>query len=284
MIIDNAKFLEHASKNLALCSLKTYSDTLLFYYLGYLAVNYTRQPIAEIGVGGSSAALQELSEKYNTVYYAIDNTQERLDNFASLSGMFPNSKTQHVCKYSDRLSSEEFDSLGYIHLDGDKNRATAENDLVFAANALSKNGIICQDDYGNNKWPSITRAVHNICAQGNLKPILIGDSSIWLVKPENHSRWMSWLRQDSELKILSQYINLSHSNSIGDEDYFYMNYFSFINFIDTAPHAEYYKRLDKYHSKHYLQMPYKVQSRPGQHTKHRILDKLNGLLSSSRHF
>jgi len=281
MILNNAQFLKNASKKLALCSLKSYSDTLLFYYLGYLAIQHTQKPIAEIGVGGSSSALQELSEKYKTTYYAIDSSQQRLDDFVPLNGFFAKSKTQHVCKNSQTLSSDDFKCLGYVHLDGDKNRATVENDLLFSINTLSNNGIICQDDYGNNKWPSVTRAVHAVSEKGLVKPIIIGDSSVWLVKSEDHGRWMSWLQHDNELKILSQYINLSYSDSIGDDEYFYLNYFSFTNFIDTVPYTQYYKKLDSYHSKYYLKMPYSVQSQPGRHTKHRILDKLNGLLSSS---
>ena len=68
---NNTRFLKLVAKNIICPALKTYADTVLFYYLGYLATSNTLGDIVEIGVGGSTHPLIELAETNGKIFFII---------------------------------------------------------------------------------------------------------------------------------------------------------------------------------------------------------------------
>ena len=128
-------------------------------------------------------------------------------------------------------------------------------------------GLICQDDYGNNKWPTITSAVHTLINENVLEILFVGDSSVWLTNKEDHAKWIAVLRNDSEFNILSKFLNVGSSNTMSSPtpEYLFMNFFknnfSSINYIE---YHQYYKTLICYNNSNYLQLPYKMQSQLGR--------------------
>jgi hypothetical protein len=90
--------------------------------------------------------------------------------------------------------------LCYCHLDGSKDYKIALNDLQFSTDNLSVNGLICQDDYGNNKWPTVTDAVQDMISAGKLVMLVVGDSSAWLTRPEYYDHWMDQFATTRNLK------------------------------------------------------------------------------------
>jgi hypothetical protein len=153
-------------------------------------------------------------------------------------------------------------------------------DLEYCIDNLAPYGIICQDDYGNNKWPSITQSVLNLVQQDKLKIILIGDSSIWLTKPEYADYWMELLSIDREFNIMKAYIGIQESNKILDcnPNYFFINtlnyapqwtdeVFANYQYIKNSCSIEELELLNKIHAYkdnlNYLVMPYAGQSIPG---------------------
>lgn len=271
-ILDKCKFLalcqsDGLQQRVVPTSLKTYADTLLFYYLGYLSVKHTEQDILEIGIGGSTVPLKELAGNYNKTLYLCDPDKQRMDLVTEDTLLLPSPTMVPILDLSNNLNDYmPVDSkLGYIHIDGDKNFLVNCNDLQFAYKHLAAGGIICQDDYGNNKWPTVTNAVH--ANLDNLEILLVGDSSVWLTTKEYHSFWIERLKQDQEFNLLREFLNIhSSSKLLGfTPEYFFMNgLLSIIRDVDLpGTRSDYYVTLFKYASSEYLKMPYGPQSTVG---------------------
>jgi hypothetical protein len=145
---------------------------------------------------------------------------------------------------------------------------------------LAPNGIICQDDYGNNKWPSIAQAVLSLVAENKIKIIVVGDSSVWLTKPEYYDYWMSLLTDDREFSILKAYLGMQEASEILEcsPNYLFINTLNyspkwnkkvFENYeaIKNSCSDEEIEILKSIHlfkdSPRYLKMPYYGQSSPG---------------------
>jgi hypothetical protein len=266
MILDQCKWPVLVSKKDILPSLKTYADTLLFYYLGELSLKNSQGSLLEIGVGGSTYVLSELANSNNRDFYIIDFDPERLHYYTFEKVFFPTVKTHKLCIDSNEIRNSNINNLSYIHLDGDKDYSSVMNDLTFAIENLVPMGIICQDDYGNNKWPTITIGVLN--SLDKLSILFIGDSSIWLVRKEDHQLWLSILKNDDEFNVLAKYLNISNSTKSlnHNTEYLFMNFFknNYSN-IDRISKEQYryYKKIHN-NRKGYLQMPYKIQSEIGR--------------------
>jgi hypothetical protein len=268
-VTNNTRFLKLVADNLIPPPLKTFSDTVLFYYLGHLSASNSKGEISEIGVGGSTYVLTELAEAHIKTFFVIDERKIRMDQYtntsywpnATLNTLLLDSNELHNCNISTEFS--------YCHIDGDKNFKTTISDIEFYLNHLSVNGLICQDDYGNNKWPTVTDAVKELEFCGKLKIIFVGDSSVWFTKPEYYEYWMNLLKQDYEYSLLSAGCNIFSSELIGKtSEYFFMqSVFSEVYAKDDYSESEldYFNSLLKLapESAKYLKMPYYEQSKFG---------------------
>lgn len=276
MQLEYPKFLELSHDKKILTPLKSFSDSLLFYFIGSLALEKDGD-LLEIGYGGSTYVLYELSRKFKKLLTVCD-LKETCVNKHLL--YYDDAIVNTVVDYSHTLPQRNINPIIYSHVDGDKNYHTTKSDLEFCINNLAPNGIICQDDYGNNKWPSIVQAVLSLVAEDKIKIIVVGDSSVWLTKPEYYDYWMNLLSDDREFGILKSYLGMQEASEILDCN---PNYF-FINTLNYAPKwsekvFESYEtiknlcseeELDILKSIHtfkdspnYLKMPYYGQSSPG---------------------
>jgi hypothetical protein len=266
LVTDKAKFLQLATQGKIESALKTFADTILFYYLGHLAlINDPDGNIAEIGVGGSTHPLVELAELHNKTFYAVDNVQSRLDQCIDIS-FWPTACVEKICVDSNDLNEHKVNAkFSYCHVDGDKNYNTTLNDIKFYLDNLSANGLICQDDYGNHKWPTVTDAVKELEFQQKIKIILVGDSSVWFTKPEYYDYWFNLLEHDNEYLLLKTACNICSSLKLGKTPpYFFMQrLFNFSRPDDySETQLEYFNKLNTLcrSSKNYLKMPYPSQS------------------------
>ena len=148
--------------------------------------------------------------------------------------------------------------------------------------SLSTNGLICQDDYGNNKWPTITDTVKQFESENKIKIILIGDSSAWITKPEYYDYWMTLLKSDYEFNLLRAFCNIVSSCELNQpSNYLFLQSLISDSLSDdyTSAEHEYFNNLTclsqvleskELNVKPYLQMPYKDQSCPGYALKNNI--------------
>lgn len=274
--LEYPKFLELSHAEKIFTPLKSFSDSLLFYFIGSLASEKDGD-LLEIGYGGSTYVLYELSSKFKKLLTVCDLKE------ACVNGHFPyyaDAIVNAVVDYSHTLTQQSISPVIYSHVDGDKNYQTTKSDLEFCIGNLAPYGIICQDDYGNNKWPSIAQAVLSLVAENKIKIIVVGDSSVWLTKPEYYDYWMNLLSEDREFSILKAYLGMQESSKILECNPNYL----FINTLNYAPkwskqvfenyeeiknscsekETEILKSIHTFKdSPRYLKMPYYGQSSPG---------------------
>jgi hypothetical protein len=130
---------------------------------------------------------------------------------------------------------------------------------------LSPNGLICQDDYGNHKWPTVTDAVKELEYRQDIKIILVGDSSVWFTKPQYYDYWLNILEHDYEYSLLKAVCNIASSLELGKtpEYHFMQNAFNCYHPMEyTETELRYFQNLNHYYvsSLGYLKMPYAPQS------------------------
>lgn len=270
-IINYSKFLSIVSDNLFSASLKSYVDTLLFYYLGHVALTESAGNILEIGVGGSTLPLIELSTQHKKVFYINDINREtslKITNSTIVTDWFSNTSIENIfCNSIDLFAVNKLkNNLSYCHIDGSKDYTVTTSDLNFCLENLCHNGLICQDDYGNNKHPAVTDAIKALEFQKKLSIIVVGDSSVWVTKPEYRDFWMSCLKNDYEFNLLAAICNLSISSNLSRYPTYYYNNAYMVDdvieeFLDHE--LEYFKFLKKHQSNSYLCMPYIQQSNIG---------------------
>lgn len=266
-VVDRARFLKLVVNNAISPSLKTYSDTLLFYYIGYLAAKHNQGHLLEIGIGGSTYVLYELSQNLNRMVHLVDISQNFLDA-VNYNDFYADISVNPLVIPSEKLYniSDQIGNVCYCHIDGSKDYNITKSDLRFCIEQLDQYGIICQDDYGNNKWPSVTDAVKDLVYEGKASVLIVGDSSVWLTKPAAHHYWMQALQSDYEMSILAHFVNLSSAKSHLNvlQDYYFMNSATVecILFQDSLV-IDYFNRLCHLDHENYLKMPYSRQSSPG---------------------
>ena len=275
-IAHRAKFLDLVRDGAIPASLKSFNDTVLFYYLGDLALRSGHGDIMEIGIGGSTWPLHELSDRHRRSLVLVDHNQTYLDAVAH-GTWFDSTPDPHL---ADSLTQPCLQSqLAYCHVDGDKNYETTCSDLEYCVQNLARNGIICQDDYGNNKWPSVTDAVHRMVQHGKLMFVMIGDSSAWLTVPESHASWTSRLRCDREFQALAHLMGITTSSMLDrDPEYFFLNHAvpPFVKCdLDQALIQYWNVLIDYSHHSDYLQIPYVKQSQTGRELRMHPKLKLN---------
>lgn len=276
MHLEQPKFLKLAHEEKISTPLKSFSDSLLFYFIGTQALNH-KGDLLEIGCGGSTYIMYELSSKFNTQLTICD----LRDTFTNAHlPYYKNANVRPIIGYSNTLSQHDINQLVYAHVDGDKNYNTTLGDLEYCIAHLAPYGIICQDDYGNNKWPSITQAVTKLVSEEKIKIILVGDSSVWLTTPEYYEYWMNLLSTDREFSILASYIGLQEAEKIlgCEPNYFFINTLNYapvwvdqvyekyeiIKNLCTTQEIELLQSIHQYKdSPRYLKMPYYGQSSPG---------------------
>ena len=276
MLLDKPLFLEYATKNKLFTPLKSISDSLLFYYIGTIALSNDGD-LLEIGCGGSTYVLYELSEKFDRTITVCDVQDHFIGTHLPI---FPSVKLNPIVDSSRNLSNYDLTNIVYSHVDGDKNYVTTKSDLEYCIENMAEYGIICQDDYGNNKWPSITQAVLSLVSDNKIKIVIVGDSSIWLTKPEYYEYWMNVLSNDREIDILKTYIGMQESSNVLDCDpnYYFINtlnyapawskqvneQYDYIKSICSQDELSILKEIHEYSSNpYYLKMPYPGQSIPG---------------------
>lgn len=273
MIIENIRFLELASTDKIYTPLKSFSDSILFYYLGQLALKNDGD-LFEIGCGGSTFVLYELSENENRKFNFCD-LKQYYEN--THSTCYPNANVNVIIDDSRNIRNYDIGPFVYSHVDGTKDYVIAKQDLEYCIDNIAGNGLICQDDYGNNKWPTITRCVTELVHEGKLKFVFIGDSSAWLTTPEYYDYWMNLLQNDREFLVLSLYLGIRNSstNLSSDENYYFINTLNFdtphwgkitssIKEIFNERELKALYEIDKYKfSERFLKMPYTLQSVPG---------------------
>lgn len=266
MVVDQGKVFKLVKQSKIGSSLKTYADTILFYYLGYLSATKNNGNLSEIGVGGSTYVLLELSEILQNNFYIFDIDKPSTEQFIK-SEFWLNSKPKVYIDDSVNLHSyENLPTFSYCHIDGSKNYNTTVSDINFYLSHLSHNGIICQDDYGNSKWPTVTDAVKFLESTNQIKTILVGDSSIWFTKPEYYEFWMNLLETDYEFSLLKFLCNIVSSELLGKTPkYLFLQSLFNKQSLDTysAEEKKYFKNILDTETTGYLQMPYTLQSRIG---------------------
>lgn len=263
---DHADFLLLAQQGQIKPCLKSYCDTLLFFYLAYLA-SANKGGILEIGMGGSSFVLGEVSRLAQRRLHLVDIDCDGLQQITD-SALFDQDLVTAWCMSSDDLPNQasEIGELIYCHVDGSKNYVTAKSDLEFCLEHLAPMGLVCQDDYGNNKWPSITILVHDLVQRGLASIVLIGDSSIWITKPEFHHDWLRLMDQDSEMRLLGHFVGLCSAKTVlcADKDYYFLNAMTTDHvYYDDQASKSYFDQLLELGRADYLRMPYRDQSSPG---------------------
>lgn len=245
--------------------LKTYADSLLFYSIGAVVQEHLSGDILEIGVGGSTAPLIYLANQFKSQIHLVDN--EHLNKIDEFCGKFVSST--NIIKHridSTTISKSSMTELSYVHVDGSKNYNIAKNDIEKSLENLSEFGIICQDDYGNNRWPTIASIIHEYILTGKLKMLIVGDSSAWLCRPHVHSFWMKFFRSDVELSWIFEFVNANNSQNIGSlDEYFFLNAcLSVTNYIRTDEKDKFQLYLLQHSlTPGYLVMPYPDQARAG---------------------
>ncbi len=267
-VLDKLKSWSLVSSNQLIPALKSYADSILFYYLGYLAVKQIPGPLLEIGVGGSTHLLHELSTNTNQEFYVVDINSSNIDRYIDVD-YFLKDNIKKLPIDSLLLTQDNLPMLSYIHIDGSKDFNVTKNDLEYAASKLSPMGIICQDDYGNNKWPNITLAVKSMIDQSDLELLLVGDSSCWLIRKQDHNDWINILNDDIEFSYLRYLLQIHPSRYLSfSPEYFWMNATHFdsdigpLDFL-SASQLDYYKILLENETTGYLRMPYYSQSQIG---------------------
>jgi len=265
MIVDQAKFLKLSAQKKITCCLKSYCDTILFYYLGYLSLLLGDGDLSEIGVGGSTFTLTELSELSNRVFFVFDKNKEQLTTYTDTS-YWPDSNLELFQVDSKDLDYRNFPKFSYCHIDGSKNFKITLSDLRFYLNNLSKNGLICQDDYGNNKWPTIVDAIKTLEHNNEIKIVIVGDSSVWITKPEYYDFWMNTLDTDPEFFLLKALCNIANSKALNKTpNYFFLQSYFNKNLLSnfSKSEQEYFSKIKSMTALEYLKMPYASQSTLG---------------------
>lgn len=77
----------------------------------------------------------------------------------------------------------------FIHIDGEHSEEALIKDLLFSYSKLNDGGMIIIDDFLSRMFPGITAQTILLAYQLDLKPVLITESKIYLVKSKNWSSY-----------------------------------------------------------------------------------------------
>jgi ubiquinone/menaquinone biosynthesis C-methylase UbiE len=154
----------------------------------------------EIGVlNGKSATLASmyLSDTEKAVLIDINPCQEALDRVASVksSGVEFFQTASHAAKH-ERTITDLAGKYRFIHIDGDHSGYNVTNDLIFAADVMKEDGIICMDDFFNPIYPQVTAAIYKFLFDNPLtmKMVLCGGNKCFLVKASSYRLYENLIR------------------------------------------------------------------------------------------
>ena len=236
------KIFELVHDDLVPAPLKTYADSILFYEFGRSA---PQGKLFEIGVGGSTYLMLQLAEDLDVPFYLCDVDQSKIDEYMKWQHHWHCAEIHILNEDSDEIELNE--KFVYLHLDGSHTYNKTINSINWSINHLKENGLICIDDYGNNKHPEVTRATHDLIQQNIVKMIMVGDSSCWVTTPEYYEHWLNVI----ENKMTGYIKDLLGISWVKPGKYYYRQ----------AHHAKPVEtELHNYNSNRYLQMPYPEQT------------------------
>jgi len=228
MFFDHSRFSELSATKVTKPALKTYADTILFFFFGAAAIETSNNHIMEIGVGGSTYVLADLADFYKKELHLVDLSNDNLDRF-NPSKLFP------VATVIDHaIDSRKIDintTLSYVHIDGNKDYDINTSDLSKALEYLDEYGIICQDDFGNNKWPTVTQTVKDFEYQQKIEILCVGESSAWLVPYGKKEFWINKLKEIEEFNLLSLIFGINSASEVlkSPNDYFFTSTLFYFN-------------------------------------------------------
>lgn len=191
----------------------TLVDCLLFYYIGHMAVTKNHGKLLQIGVGGNTAPLLELSETHQVELAVIDIDQDRLSKYSN-HDHFPRAIVKNNAMNCINLCQLYLENLLYCDIYGNPDYEIVLSSLKYCAENLGVNGLIYQDDFGNHRKRIVADAVYEMMYSGQLKMLVVGDRGAWLTRPEYYDYWMQIFATDSEFLAFSEYANLIPSEKV----------------------------------------------------------------------
>jgi hypothetical protein len=106
----------------------------------------------------------------------------------------------------------------FIHIDGEHSEEAVMKDLLYSYSKLNDGGMIIIDDFMSRMFPGITAQTILLAFQLDLKPVLITQSKIYLVKNEN---WSSYYNDVLEIsKKFATGDSGTYKNGLHGESYF----------------------------------------------------------------
>jgi hypothetical protein len=91
-----------------------------------------------------------------------------------------------------------FGQCRWVHIDGDHKGYTVSNDLNLAADLITKNGIICMDDFFNFRYPQLTAAVYRFLfsRQPEFQMLFAGGNKCYICRSAAYERYEALIRSD----------------------------------------------------------------------------------------
>jgi hypothetical protein len=208
------KIYEH---NLTL-PIKTFNKSQLFIWDFLLS----RQKLSleghflDIGVFfGTSACTMALHQKKSEFLHLLDiGIDDRFDKAVETIreySVYPDNILCHKIHSTDfhqRLTPEMKKTFRWISIDGGHTGQDILNDLEIAEQLLSRSGIICMDDFFNERYPQITKAYfdYNFSNPGKLVMFLVGLNKAYLCRPSSFAYYADIVHEGLQQYLLSNQI------------------------------------------------------------------------------
>ena len=96
------------------------------------------------------------------------------------------SNVKLVDSTEDLPSSENSSSFDLIHIDGEHSEAAVMQDLQFAAQNISSNGVIVVDDIWHSNFPGIPSAAFKFIHSTSFTPFLISGAKMYICEERFH--------------------------------------------------------------------------------------------------
>ena len=96
------------------------------------------------------------------------------------------SSTGRFSHFENLSSISSQDGFDFIHIDGEHSETAIRRDLLFSVSKLNDGGILIVDDFMSRLFPGVTAETILVADELNLKPILITEYKIYLVKEADY--------------------------------------------------------------------------------------------------
>ena len=158
-----------------------------------LQENLARKAL-EVGVWKGGWAISQLLNNLNLRVVGID-PFPNLEEIARL--LDQNLKHYQVNNRfqlfsSIELSSEFNDEYSFVHIDGEHSEEAVLNDLKFANQVLTLDGVIAVDDIYHPEFPGIASATFNFLHQEDFASFLITQNKIFICRKEKYLQFYSF--------------------------------------------------------------------------------------------